>query len=981
MGSMKNFKLSFCVLIFLLSFTLKAQINYAFTAPTAAYAANTTPTVLLGGNVDDNISASTAIGFNFCFGGVVYTTFQASSNGVMFLGTTFAGSNAFNDLNTCSDRPAIAPLWDDLETDAAGDVNYKVTGASPNRILTVEWRNMLWNYSATNPAISFQAKLYETTNVIDFTYLRNGNASANINSASASIGLAGQTSGDYYSLDGVGGSPNASKIFETSTLATKPASTQIYRWTPTNCSGTPTAGTALASPSFSCVTYSTSLSLSGSTSACGIAYQWQSAPAAAGPWTNITGATSSSTVVNVSATTYYRCVLACGASTSTSSAVGCTLTASGLCGLCAIIPIASLPFTQTGQTTCGNGDDVTSSNVTNVCGSTSYYGGEDVVYSFVPSSTGALTIGVNSSGSYMGITLYNGCPVSGGTCIGYAQSSAGNQTLCVSVTSGQTYYLVIDSWPSPTCNPYDVTISSPGPCVGSISGAIAAGSPTFACGTLTTNLSLSGITACGNTVQWQSASAPAGPYTNISGATTANYVATTTVSTYYRALLTCGASTAASSVVQTSVNPAPAITCGLATYVPSLITYSFETFVGTVLPTTDDVLFTTIVNFGFSFCFGGSQYWGGYVASNGAFVFDGVPCYPNINFSTYAAGGVGTGFSIPSPAPVNGTSIPRNAILAPWQDIHPGLGGTIRYYITGTAPNRKFVVSYESIPMYSCGTSSPSIYYTAQIKLFETTNNIEIHVGNKGVCPGFNNGEAVLGLHSYDGIVYVPPVNATMHNAVGGSGPYNQWTMSNKAYRYISPCASSAGACLTLPINFKNFSGENINAINKLNWETSEESNIKHFSIERSTDGINFSEIGTQLPKNMASKYKFNDNSYQPNTINYYRITAIENNGEQKRTFIIPIGGNHDMLSVSPLYPNPATNEFLISFNSKTEMSFTIKINDLYGRTVKRSVYSVNTGVSDISVNTTGLSSGAYMVEVSDNSGNILSKQKLILLH
>ena len=40
--------------------------------------------------------------------------------------------------------------------------------------------------------------------------------------------------------------------------------------------------------------------------------------------------------------------------------------------------------------------------------------------------------------------------------------------------------------------------------------------------------------------------------------------------------------------------------------------------------TTDDVLFTTIVNFGFPFCFGGSQYWGGYVASNGAFVFDGI---------------------------------------------------------------------------------------------------------------------------------------------------------------------------------------------------------------------------------------------------------------------------------------------------------------------------------------------------------------------
>ncbi|MBA3682392.1 MAG: T9SS type A sorting domain-containing protein, partial [Bacteroidetes bacterium] len=256
-----------------------------------------------------------------------------------------------------------------------------------------------------------------------------------------------------------------------------------------------------------------------------------------------------------------------------------------------------------------------------------------------------------------------------------------------------------------------------------------------------------------------------------------------------------------------------------------------------------------------------------------------------------------------------------------------------------------------------------------------------IHVGNKGVCPGFNNGEAVMGLHSYDGTIYRPPVNATMHNAVGGAGPYNQWTMSNTAYRYTSPCASSSGACATLPINFKNFSGENINAINKLNWETSEESNIKHFSIERSIDGINFLEIGTQTPNNTASKYEFNDISYKPNTIHYYRINAIENNGEQKRTFIIPIGGIYDLLSVSELYPNPASDNFSISFNSKAETGFVIKLKDLYGRTVKSSAHIVNTGVSEISVSTSGLSSGAYIVEVFDNSGNVISKQKLILLH
>lgn len=99
---------------------------------------------------------------------------------------------------------------------------------------------------------------------------------------------------------------------------------------------------------------------------------------------------------------------------------------------------------------------------------------------------------------------------------------------------------------------------------------------------------------------------------------------------------------------------------------------------------------------------------------------------------TYAAGGVGTGFIIRAAVPEMHRL--RNAVLAPWHDIHPGLGGTIQYTNTGTAPNRVFTVSWENVPMFSCGTASPAIYHSSQVRLFETSNAIEIHVRNKGVC-------------------------------------------------------------------------------------------------------------------------------------------------------------------------------------------------------------------------------------------------------
>ena len=308
---MKTILLSF--LAFISVATTYAQFSYSFTAVGGAYTANATPTQIIASSTDDNISASTPIGFNFVMGCTTYTTFTASSNGWMGLGGAAFYSEAFNDLEFSTLGPKIAPLWDDLATGSAGNVNYKLTGTAPNRVLTVEWKEMEWRYTATTWAISFQVKLYETTNRIEFVYTRNGNATANLDTPDASIGLQGPTTGQFYSLDGTGPAPNASSVTETSTLSTKPANGQIYRWdnTATFCSGTPTGGTSSASPTTTnCSALTTTLTGTGMSTGCGLSYQWQSSPNNS-TWTDIAGATSATYVATNNANTYYRLVTTC----------------------------------------------------------------------------------------------------------------------------------------------------------------------------------------------------------------------------------------------------------------------------------------------------------------------------------------------------------------------------------------------------------------------------------------------------------------------------------------------------------------------------------------------------------------------------------------------------------------------------------------------------------------------------------------------
>ena len=91
-----------------------------------------------------------------------------------------------------------------------------------------------------------------------------------------------------------------------------------------SCSGTPTAGTAVSSSPSICPSVNYTLSLSGATLAAGLSYQWQSAPSATGPWTNITTGTTPNFITSQTVDTWYQCIVTCSGLSATSSVVGVT---------------------------------------------------------------------------------------------------------------------------------------------------------------------------------------------------------------------------------------------------------------------------------------------------------------------------------------------------------------------------------------------------------------------------------------------------------------------------------------------------------------------------------------------------------------------------------------------------------------------------------------------------------------------------------
>lgn len=180
---------------------------------------------------------------------------------------------------------------------------------------------------------------------------------------------------------------------------------------------------------------------------------------------------------------------------------------------------------------------------------------------------------------------------------------------------------------------------------------------------------------------------------------------------------------------------------------------------------TDDV-FSPMVNIGFSFNFFGNSYTQCTIGSNGIVNFNASMANA---YCAYSLNG--------TPIPGFSNTTTQNSIMLAYQDIHPGLGGSIQYQTVGVAPYRKFVIVYQNIMFFSCTTVCNFI----ALVLNETDNTIEMHIGNKPICGQFNGGLAIQGVMNSNGTVAfaTPGRNNTVWSANQDSQLYTPTSPSN----------------------------------------------------------------------------------------------------------------------------------------------------------------------------------------------------------
>lgn len=128
-----------------------------------------------------------------------------------------------------------------------------------------------------------------------------------------------------------------------------------------------------------------------------------------------------------------------------------------------------LPYTDASEYTCGRFDNYPKEVL---CYFQEYgygYGdGEDAVYELTVSTTTTIEMTMDPKGTtYSYVEIRTDCPPTGGGCVYWFRSSAGDAYSSDPVTlDAGTYYLQVDTWPTPDCIPdFDLTITAYEECV------------------------------------------------------------------------------------------------------------------------------------------------------------------------------------------------------------------------------------------------------------------------------------------------------------------------------------------------------------------------------------------------------------------------------------------------------------------------------------------------------------------------------------
>ena len=252
---------------------------------------------------------------------------------------------------------------------------------------------------------------------------------------------------------------------------------------------------------------------------------------------------------------------------------------------------------------------------------------------------------------------------------------------------------------------------------------------------------------------------------------------------------------------------------------------------------------------------------------------------------------------------------------------------------------------------------------TSQGTAYATANGLanEIPVWFKTVGTAFNPSTGLVAKGVQNAIL-LTDVNAATAATINGVlyAQFNGVTsFSGGTY------AAGVGSATPLPVTLSSFTGTKIGEKVALRWVTESEQNTRNFTLEKSIDGINFSDLTTVLAAkntNKTAKYEFIDNT-PFNGNNYYRLKTNDLDGSSRYDGSI-IVVNMERSGLVKIFPNPTTGKMTIQLHSETETDAHLRIFNVLGEAVKDLSLTFSKGENWLPIDVSELPNGTYFLDM-----------------
>jgi hypothetical protein len=193
-----------------------------------------------------------------------------------------------------------------------------------------------------------------------------------------------------------------------------------------------------------------------------------------------------------------------------------------------------------------------------------------------------------------------------------------------------------------------------------------------------------------------------------------------------------------------------------------------------------------------------------------------------------------------------------------------------------------------------------------------------------------------------------------------------------KAYGFDAP------VCQVLPVTIIQFKAEKSNNKVGLTWTTADESEISHYEVLHSIDGINYKSIGIvfSASEQLTNRYAFSHESPSTGT-NYYKLKIIENDRSFNYSSIATVRFNEGLLNMV-IAPNPVLDIIKVQLTGLTSDIYVFELVNANGQVQLRKNVTIARSSHTEVMPVDGIAAGVYTLTIYNKAGHRIQSQKII---